>query len=264
MSAKFPNIVFALGRLERTAGGVIAHGTWSMHGVNRQVDLAVTLPPYPLPPGTKAHLKAAFPIDMRQWNIPVPSTALIIRVSPEIKVEVDLALEPSADSTASLPAVGPTLGDLALTDHRGVAHQLGNECKGRLLMVFDVDARVTAKRCDELLSKRLAPAAPLIRVIDGSAFKVAERETLIHRLQEAVKDDTTSFLMDWEGAVRARLKLPVAPLLFLGFTNDGLVTGEVEGRLEASVLTRILTLVGRPAEPPFTADEFPAPAKKGR
>jgi|GEM_PF-6904948 polyisoprenoid-binding protein YceI len=263
-SARFPTITFTLGRLERTGTTAIAHGIWSMHGVDRHLDLAVILPSDPTPAGAKAHLTSSFSIDMRLWNIKIPRTAQVIAMDPLVTVAVDLALEPASGPQGVIPRARPLLGNLALLDQRGVSHALASEGAGRLLMLFDIDERITAKRCDDVLSRRLDPTAPLLRIIDGSRFAPEDRETLRHRLQESVKDPTLSFLLDWEGDVRKRFKLPDAPLLFLGFAPDGVLVGECEGELEIPTLTRILALIGRPANPPFVSDELNALPKRGR
>jgi polyisoprenoid-binding protein YceI len=259
-SAKYPDIVFTLTRLERAPSGAIAHGTWAMHGATVPVDLPVVLPTLPSPAGIVPHLTSTFTLDMRTWNIAVPSAMLVIHVKPTIRVDVDLALKPA---TAVAIKAGPALADITLADQRGVSHDLGAESRGRLLILFPIDERITAKRCDDLLRRRLDPAMPLIRVIDGAGITGADHDVLVKRLNAAVTDPDLAFLLDWNGAVRARLAAPSAPVLFIGFTADGGLSGELEGHPDAQVLTSVLALIGRAAEPPFTADEI-AGSGKGR
>ncbi len=257
-SATYPTIVFTLAHLERTDRGAIAHGTWAMHGVARPVDVPVVLPTAAPKPG-EAHLTAAFSLTMTQWNITIPSTMGIIKVKPKIAVTVDLALVPAPPGAAPAPPIAaalPPLADLALVDQRGATHALGAECKGRILLLFTIDARITAKRCDLALDRRLDPAAPVIRIIDGSSYQASEHEALVKRLQQAVTDPNLCFLLDWTGTVRTRLALSTAPIQLIGFSASGTVVGAAEGRLDATVLSTALGWVGRRAEPRFTADEL--------
>jgi polyisoprenoid-binding protein YceI len=87
-SATHPEVRFTLVKLERTADTTIAHGTWAMHGVSKDIAIPVTLPT-----AEKPHLTATFPIDMRDWKIEVPGTMLVIRVDPVVTVTVDLTVK---------------------------------------------------------------------------------------------------------------------------------------------------------------------------
>jgi hypothetical protein len=162
-----------------------------------------------------------------------------------------------------LPSSDLRLTGITLVDQRGGTHLLGDESPGRLAMLFTVDQRFEAKRCDASLSSRLDPAAPLIRIIDAHEFVADERDTLIRRVSDAVGQGSECFLLDWDGAVRTRLGLGDAKIALIGFSAAGTVAGAIDGKAEAPVMTAVLGLVGRPVEPPFTADEF-ARVRKGR
>ena len=231
-----------------------------MHGVSRTLKIPVTLPEAN---ATAPRLRTNFPVDIRDWGIPVPGVAVFISVDPKIQVAVDLALAPTAAAPLAAAPVR-SLGDLALPDQHGTMHPIGREARARLVMYFIVDERVLAKRCDGLLSARLGAERPLIRVIDGRSFQPEDRPTLTQRLVKASATDGTVFLLDWEGVVAKQLALPPATLQFLGFAADGSLTGEVIGDRRGATLGRALALVGIDATPPFTdAEVNPASAVKG-
>ncbi len=257
-SAAHPTIAFTLGTLRRVAGAVTVEGTWEMHGVSRTVTIPVTLPD---PAATSPRLRASFPIDMRDWNIPVPSAALVIRVDPVVQVQIDLALRIDPTATVTAAAIR-TLGELSLSDQHGTAHRLDQEAKDRLVMLFQVDERSLAKRCDGLLSSRLGASRPLLRVIDGREYGPDDRPRLAQRLVDATRSDGVVFLLDWDGEVAKRLSLPAAPLLFLGFDAGGRLTGKVPGERTGAALGKALALIGLSATPPF-ADEQVNPRTKG-
>lgn len=161
-----------------------------------------------------------------------------------------------------LPA-GASLAGLTLVDQRGGEHVLASEARSRLVMLFPIDQRFEAKRCDQSLTRRLDAAAPLIRVIDAAEIAVEDRPTLVRRVGEAVGEGPELFLFDWEGAVRRRLGLAEARLVLVGTAADGAPTGMLAVRAEAATIQAGLALIGRPVEPPFTPEEF-ARVKKGR
>lgn len=162
-----------------------------------------------------------------------------------------------------LPASATRLDGIELEDQRGERHRLGDEARGRLAMLFTVDQRTEAKRCDQALSRRLDPAAPLVRIIDARDFAADERATLVARVVDAVGQGPERFLLDWDGAVRARLGLGDAKVALVGLHADGSVAGGIDGVAEAPVMAAVLALIGRPVDPPFAADEF-ARVRKGR
>lgn len=257
VSTTWPAIRFALTRLERKDGTVIAHGTWTMHGVARTLAIPVTLPD-----AAKPVLTTSFTIDMRQWDIPVPSTALVIRVDPKVKVDVSLALAPDDGAAAATPA--RMLGELALPDHRGGNQRLDQIARDRLMMYFVLDERVAAKRCDLALRPRLGAQRELLRVVDGRAYKPEDRATVVKRIADGVGEEAVTFLLDWDGAVAKALALPAAPLQFIGFDAQGRVTGEVAATFDREELTRVLPLVPAIDQKAFTTDDLSEAKRKAK
>lgn len=258
--AAHPAIRFELTALQRSSAGVVARGTWTMHGVSRTLEIPVTLP---TAGAAEPRLTARFPIDMRQWSIPVPSAALVVRVDPVVQVAVDLRLEPARDA-APAPAAARTLGELTLSDQRGAATRLDLVARDRLVMYFRLGERAHAKRCDELLSSRLPSGRGLLRVIDGHEIAESDRATLIRRLSDAAGETGPSFLLDWEGRLAKDLRLPDQPLLFLGFDAQGVLRGEVEGVRTGEALNRAFALLGTAADPAFTDAQVNPPARSAK
>lgn len=260
-SATHGTIRFALARLERKPDGIIAHGTWTMHGVARTLSMPVVLPDAA---AAKPVLTAAFTIDMRRWDIPVPSTALVIRVDPLVKVVVSLALERDDAAAATAVAAPRMLATLSLPDHRGGSQRLDQIARDRLVMYFRLDERVAAKRCDLALDPRLGTQRPLIRVIDGREYKPEDRATVVARIAEGVGADPVTFLLDWDGALARQLALPAAPLLFIGFDTQGRVTGEEACTFDREELTRVLPLLPALDQKPFTGDDLSTAKRKAK
>jgi len=147
------------------------------------------------------------------------------------------------------------LDELVLPDHRGGTCQL-DRVRDRLLMYFRTGERVVAKRCDQVLAKRLGPGRPLVRVIDGREYPPEDRATLTRRIADAVGDEPVTFLLDWDGAVARRLALPEAPLLFVGIAADGRATGSTPCSFDRDSLSRVLALLPALDQTAFTADDL--------
>jgi len=153
-----------------------------------------------------------------------------------------------------------SLTDLVLPDHRGGTCKL-DTVRDRLLMYFRTGERTTAKRCDQVLSKRLGPERPLVRVIDGREHAREDRETLIRRIAETVGDEPITFLLDWDGLVAKRLSLPDSPLLCLGIAADGSINGIAPCAYDRESLGRILPLLPALDQSAFTIEEL-TPVKR--
>ena len=149
------------------------------------------------------------------------------------------------------------LDDLVLPDHRGGTCRL-DTLHGRLLMYFRTGERMAAKRCDQVLAKRLGADRPLVRVIDGREYKPEDRTAITRRIAEAVGDEPITFLLDWDGEVAKRLTLPDAPLLFVGFGADGRMTGSTPCAFDRDSLGRVLPLLPSIDQAAFTPDELAA------
>jgi hypothetical protein len=148
------------------------------------------------------------------------------------------------------------LDGLVLPDHRGGTCRLDSVVRDRLLMYFRTGERVAAKRCDQVLAKRLGPDRPLVRVIDGREYPPEDRAAITRRIAEAVGEDPVTFLLDWEGVVGKRLSLPDAPLQFVGFAADGRMTGSTPCRFDRESLGRVLPLLPVLDQSAFANDEF--------
>lgn len=152
------------------------------------------------------------------------------------------------------------LAGLRIADQEGLLHDLGVEAPGRLLILFRVEERRLAKHADGLLSARLGEGRSLLRVIDGSPFPVADRAVLLGRLRAAVRESGVVFLVDWEGAVAARLDVDaVHPRLVVLDAGGRPVLNEAL-RLEADLLHRALIAAGIGDPRSFAPGELELPA----
>ncbi len=158
---------------------------------------------------------------------------------------------------ATLAAVETApLADLVLPDHRGGTCRLDAEVRDRLLMYFRTGERMAAKRCDQVLAKRLGTGRPLVRVIDGREYRPEDRAAITQRIADAVGEEPVTFLLDWDGAVAQRLSLPDVPLLFAGFAADGRMTGATPCAFNRDSLDRVLPLLPVLDQTAFTSDEL--------
>jgi hypothetical protein len=149
------------------------------------------------------------------------------------------------------------LDDLVLPDHRGGTCRL-DTLHGRLLMYFRTGERMAAKRCDQVLSRRIGSQPPLVRIIDGREYKPEDRTAITRRIAEAVGDEPITFLLDWDGEVARRLSLPDAPLLFAGIAADGRIVGSAPCTFDRGSLDRVLPLMPAIDQSAFTAEELAA------
>lgn len=105
--AAHPDLRFDLQRVApASGGGWDLHGLWTMHGATRPVVILATIEP-----GSPAHGRARFTLDIRRWGIEPPSVAGMIRVDPLVTVALDLVLV--ADATAAVPALPPAIAAAA-------------------------------------------------------------------------------------------------------------------------------------------------------
>jgi polyisoprenoid-binding protein YceI len=247
-SATYPSIRFDVRRFTPSGDGGTVQGTWTMHGVTR--DLAV---PVTLNAGEHPRLTGTIIIDIRQWRIRPPSKLLVITVDPVITVSIDLAL--AIDAHAEIPpAPARTLSGLMLSDQIGGQHQVGSESPGRLAMVFDIEQRSLAKTWDDGLSEHLPKDRGLVRLLDGSAIKVEDRPRLTARIAKALDGTGVLFLLDWDGAVRKRLALPSDRVWIVSFDATGSVSTESDEQPNAAGLTTSLKAVGIVPDPPLRDD----------
>jgi polyisoprenoid-binding protein YceI len=244
-SAKFPLIRFDLTAFTRSAAGGSATGSWTMHGVSRQLTVPVTLQE-----GANPTLTASFPIDMRDWSITPPRKFLVVSVDPTITVTISLALTPGAAAVVA-PAAHHDLAGLSLSDHLGQLHDLGAEAHGRLAMLFTIEQRITARDWDDSLSAQLPPARALLRILDGSAIKAEDHQRLIDRITSTLDGSGVRFILDWQGAVRQRLGTPNDRVTIAAFDATGAHCGQVDGEASAQTLTKALGMVGIVPDPPL-------------
>jgi polyisoprenoid-binding protein YceI len=242
-SVKFPLIRFDLIAFTRTIAGGSATGSWSMHGVSRQLTV-----PVKLQEGAKPTLTATFTLDMRDWSITPPRKFLVISVDPAITVTIDLALSPGAAGTLA-PAAKHDLAGLTLNDHLGQAHDLGTESHARLAMLFTIEQRITAKGWDDDLSAQLPANRALLRILDGSAIKAADQQRLIDRITSTLDGTGVRFILDWQGAVRQRLGTPGDRVTIIAFDATGVHCGQVDGESSSQTLTKALGMVGIVPDP---------------
>jgi polyisoprenoid-binding protein YceI len=243
---KFPVIRFDLRRYASAAAGATAGGTWTMHGVSRELAVPIVLTANADGTGT---LTSTFTIDMRDWGIAPPSVALVVNVAPQVVVTIALAV--IADDAAAIPTpAARDLKGLNLPDHLGAAHDVGAEVPDRLAMFFTIDQRGAAKNWDDRLSEQLPKERALVRVLDGSAIAEADRPRLLQRITKALDGTGVVFLTDWSAAARTRLVIPADQVSVIAFDAQGQVHGQISGRADAANLTAALALIGIiPARP---------------
>jgi polyisoprenoid-binding protein YceI len=244
-SVKFPVIRFDLTAFTRTAAGGSATGSWTMHGVSRQISVPVTLQE-----GAKPTLTATFAIDMRDWSITPPRKFLVVSVDPGITVTIALALTPGAAAGVALAAQRDLAG-LTLNDHLGQAHDLGAEAHGRLAMLFAIEQRMIAKEWDDDLSAQLPASRALLRILDGAAIKADDHQRLVERITATLEGTGVRFILDWQGAVRQRLGTPGDRVTIAAFDAAGAFCGQVDGEASAQTLTKALGMVGIVPDPPL-------------
>ncbi len=248
-SAKYPVIRFDLTAFTRTAAGGNATGSWTMHGVSRQLTIPVTLRE-----GAAPTLTATLIIDMRDWSIAPPRKFLVVSVDPAITVTLDLALTPGLPAGQPAGAAASARHDLAgitVDDHLGQAHDLGAEAHGRLAMLFAIEQRIVAKEWDDDLSAQLPAGRALLRILDGTAIRAEDRPRLVERITATLAGTGVRFLLDWQGAVRQRLGTPNDRVTIAAFDATGAYSGQVDGEASAQTLTRALGMVGIVPDPPL-------------
>ncbi len=244
-SAKYPLVRFDLTAFTRTAAGGTAIGSWSMHGVSRQLSVPVTLTE-----GANPHLTASFAIDMRDWSITPPRKLLVVSVDPAITVTIDLVLTPGLTAPVA-PAARPDLAGVMLNDHLGQAHDLGVEVRGRLAMLFAIEHRITAKEWDDDLTALLPVGRALVRILDGSAIRAEDHQRLVARITATLDGSGVRFILDWQGAARERLHLLAERVTIAAFDAAGAFSGQVDGEPSAQPLTRALGMIGIVPDPPL-------------
>ena len=89
---KYPTMRFTLARTTGAPGSggtatVVLHGSFTIHGVTREVDLPATVEQR----GDTIHITAAFPMDLHDYHIGGLTKMLgMLRMDPHIEVHVDL------------------------------------------------------------------------------------------------------------------------------------------------------------------------------
>ncbi len=89
-SATFPIIRFALSSVTGAGDALIANGTWSMHGIDKPMDI-----PFKLATDGKTTLSASFSVNFNDFKVVVPRN-FGMKVDPKVDVRVDLTLTPSS------------------------------------------------------------------------------------------------------------------------------------------------------------------------
>lgn len=135
--------------------------------------------------------------------------------------------------SAPLPAGESLFRGLVKNDHLGKAHDLEQEIRQRLVILFNLQARVDAKAWDDGVSGNLPKERPLVRVLDGGAIDAADRPRLIERLTKALDGTGVVFVLDWDGAVRKRL-MGTEPIIVVGCDADGVECGRISGAPSAA------------------------------
>ncbi len=151
------------------------------------------------------------------------------------------------------------LQGLTLSDHLGQAHDLGRESARRLVLLFDLQARVDAKAWDDGTSPALPADRQLLRILDGGAIDAADRPRVIERVTTALAGTGVVFLLDWDGAVRQRLGAATAPVVMVACDAQGVEVGRLSGPPTAANRTSALALVHIVPDPPLSDRVVPRP-----
>ncbi|MBA3707429.1 MAG: YceI family protein [Planctomycetes bacterium] len=88
-SATYPIIRYTLSSVTGSGEAMVAHGTWSMHGVDKLLDI-----PFKMETAGKTTLSASFPLNFNDFKVVVPRN-FGMKVDPKVDVRVELALTPS-------------------------------------------------------------------------------------------------------------------------------------------------------------------------
>jgi len=160
--------------------------------------------------------------------------------------------------STSLSAGEALFRGLTFNDHLGKAHNLEQETPGRLVMLFDIQARVDAKAWDDGISGSLPKDRPLVRILDGGAIDAADRPRLIERVTRALERTGVVFVLDWDGAVRKRL-MGTEQIILVACDATGVERGRISGPPSAANRTKALALVGIFPDPPLTDRVLPNP-----
>jgi polyisoprenoid-binding protein YceI len=96
-ASRFPTMRFDLGRTSPGAGGaLILHGTLSIHGVSRVIEIPSTL----VRSADTLHVTAEFPLDLTDYRIGGLTKLFgMLRMDPHIEVRLDLRFVSTAPSS---------------------------------------------------------------------------------------------------------------------------------------------------------------------
>ena len=160
--------------------------------------------------------------------------------------------------SAPLSAGEALFRGLVMSDHLGQVHDLERETAGRLVMLFDLQARVDAKAWDEGVSGNLPRDRPLVRILDGGAIDAADRPRLMERVTRALDGTGVVFVLDWDGAVRRRL-MDSAPIILVACDASDRECGRISGAPSAANRTTALGFLHIVPDPPLTDRILPNP-----
>ncbi|MBA2480104.1 MAG: YceI family protein, partial [Planctomycetes bacterium] len=96
-TAKHPSILFTLTKVSGPADAPVAHGTWSMHGVDKQLEI-----PFRISGDASPRLSATFKVNFNDFRVIVPRN-FGMKVDPSVDVSVELALTPVASTAPAAP-----------------------------------------------------------------------------------------------------------------------------------------------------------------
>jgi polyisoprenoid-binding protein YceI len=227
---RFPTIRFDLRSWRKDGDRYQATGTWTMHGVSREITVPVTVSE-----GDDPHARSDFTIDFREFDVPIPRV-LVVTVAPTVAVHVDLALvlDRSAEVTA---APERTVGGMRLPGRDGNERDLAT-LAGKAIVLVDHRSVRTGNEWVRRLAKEGVAAGTVMRVLDLSR---ADRDDAEHARKRLAEGEA---LIDQEGAFRKRLGLSKADIQVVVLGVGGKLVGSVAGEADASAVKRVLDLLG--------------------
>jgi polyisoprenoid-binding protein YceI len=86
-SATYPVIRFSVASVTKSERGLVARGTWTMHGVDKEMEV-----PIAITEGASPALTASFVVNFNDFKVTVPRN-FGMKVDPKVDVRVELALK---------------------------------------------------------------------------------------------------------------------------------------------------------------------------
>jgi polyisoprenoid-binding protein YceI len=208
-ASSYPKVRFDLTDWTPGAGGGTATGWWTMHGISRPIVIPVTLSP--------GHAKAAFSLNIRQWDIRTPRM-IVVTVGDVVQVDLDLATAPA---TSPPPARASfNVAGIQAEDGAGASHDLAGAV-ARPLVLFTAAGAGDAGDWVQALANMPAGSEP-IAILAEPGLAEADAAKVLRKAPAGA-------LRDRDGAIAKRLHLPARDVLVLAIGVDGRVSGLFDG-----------------------------------